>query len=210
MADNYLENRYNEVFNSGKTRVKHVGHTLDDLLTRNRSCRGFNRNYQVSEETLRNIVAVCSKVPSARNQQVLRFRTLTGADADAMLPLVRMGAALPEWHLPLAGTEPNAYIVVMSTTAENRMVDIDLGIAAQSMLLRATEIGLNGLIIEAFNPSDVQAHFQLPYAPIMVIAIGKSAETFRLQPVDAGSDLRYYREEGVHIVPKIKQDQLLV
>ena len=83
MADNYLEKRYEEVFGAGRTKVRRVGHTLDELLLRNRSQRGYNKAYKVKREELERIVGVCSKVPSARNQQVLRFRLVThdqGAD----------------------------------------------------------------------------------------------------------------------------------
>ena len=76
MADNYLEKRYEEVFGSGHTKVKRVGHTLDELLLKNRSQRGYLKDYVVRREELERIVGVCSKIPSARNQQVLRFQLM--------------------------------------------------------------------------------------------------------------------------------------
>ena len=39
MADNYLEKRYEETLGSGKIRVKKIGHTVDELLLKNRSTR---------------------------------------------------------------------------------------------------------------------------------------------------------------------------
>ncbi len=211
MADNYLEKRYDEVFGSGKTRVKRVGNPLDTLLTKNRSCRGYKKSFVVTDEMLRRIVGVCTKVPSARNQQVLRFRLVTqGEQSAALLQQVKMGAALPELHLPTPGSEPEAFIVVCSTVEPNPMVYIDLGIAAQSMLLKAVEMGLNGLIIEAYNREAVKELLQLPYEPVMVIAIGKSDETFRLLPIAAAEPHNYYREAGVHVVPKVKLEDLII
>lgn len=205
MADNYLEKRYEETLGSGKTRVKKIGHTVDELLTKNRSTRGYKKAYKVSRHELERIAGVCTRIPSARNQQVLRMRLVThDSGADLVLPLIKMGAALPELHLPFPGTEPEAFIVVCSTAAENPMVDIDLGIAAQSMLLKAVEMGLNGLIIAAFNRVKLQEALNLPYPPLLVIAIGKGDEHIELKPIDESESHAYYREGGVHYVPKVR------
>lgn len=205
MADNYLEKRYEETLGNGKIRVKKIGHTVDELLTKNRSTRGYKKAYKVSRSELERIAGVCTRIPSARNQQVLRMRLVThDSGADLVLPLIKMGAALPELHLPFPGTEPEAFIVVCSTVAENPMVDIDLGIAAQSMLLKAVEMGLNGLIIAAFNRAKLQEALSLPYPPLLVLAIGKGDEHIELKPIGESESHAYYREEGVHYVPKVR------
>lgn len=210
MADNYLEKRYEETFGTKKV-VKRVGHTLDELLLANRSTRGYNKDYVVSCSQLEQIVRVCSRIPSACNQQVLRFRIVTrDSGADRLLPLLKMGAALPELHLPLPGTEPEAFIVVCSSVAESKLVDIDLGVAAQSMLLKAVEIGLRGLIIGAFNRDKVKTELQLPFDPLLVIAIGKGSEHIELVPSTLDAPRAYYRRDGVHFVPKLQLQDLLV
>ena len=211
MADNYLEKRYEETLGSGKIRVKKIGHTVDELLLKNRSTRGYKKAYRVSRAELERIASVCCRIPSARNQQVLRMRLVThDSGADQVLPLVKMGAALPELHLPFPGTEPEAFIVVCSTVKENPMVDIDLGIAAQSMLLKAVEMGLNGLIIAAFNRAKLQEALALPYLPLLVIAIGKGDERIELTPIGEGESHAYYRRDGVHYVPKVRAAELII
>ena len=205
MADNYLEKRYEETLGNGKIRVKKIGHTVDELLTKNRSTRGYKKAYKVSRSELERIAGVCTRIPSARNQQVLRMHLVThDSGAALVLPLIKMGAALPELHLPFPGTEPEAFIVVCSTVAENPMVDIDLGIAAQSMLLKAVEMGLNGLIIAAFNRAKLQEALSLPYPPLLVLAIGKGDEHIELKPIGESESHAYYREGGVHYVPKVR------
>ncbi len=150
MADNYLEKRYDAVFGK-KTVTKRVGHTLDELLLKNRSTRGYNKSYVVSRNELQQIVAVNTKIGSGCNRQVLRFRLVTqGEEATKVLDNIKMGAALPELHLPFPGTEPEAFIIVCSTMEENKLVDIDLGMSLQTMMLKATEMGLSSLIIGAF------------------------------------------------------------
>lgn len=211
MADNYLEKRYEETLGKGKIRVKKIGHTVDELLQKNRSTRGYKKAYVVSHAELERIASVCSKIPSARNQQVLRMKLVThDSGADKVLPLTKMGAALPELHLPLPGTEPEAFIIVCSTVAENPMVDIDLGIAAQSMLLKAVEMGLNGLIIAAFNRSKLQEELALPYPPLLVLAIGKGDERIELKPIDEDESHAYYRKDGIHYVPKVRAEHLIL
>lgn len=211
MADNYLEKQFDKTFGTKKV-VKHVGHTLDELLTRNRSTRGYDKNFVVTRDRLEKIVAVASKCPSGRNQQVLRFRLVTkDAGADKVLPLIKMGAALPELHLPFPGTEPEAFIVVCSTKQPDPMVYFDLGIVCQSLLLRATEMGLNGLIMAAFNKAKLTEALQLPYEPVAVLAIGKSIEKFRLKEIGEGESHNYYREDdGTHVVPKLGLKELII
>lgn len=211
MADNYLEKRYEEVFGAGRTKIRRVGHTLDELLTRNRSYRGYNKNYVVRREELERIVGVCSKIPSARNQQVLRFRLVThDTGADIVLQNIKLGAALPELHLPFPGTEPEAFIVVCSTVPENKMVDIDLGIAIQSMLLKAVEMGLNGIVIGAFDKAKIEKGLELPYEPLMIVAIGKGAEKIALTNIAPEESHAYYRADGTHYVPKIATKDLII
>lgn len=211
MADNYLEKRYEETLGSGKIRVKKIGHTVDELLTKNRSTRGYKKAYKVSVSELERIVSVCTKIPSACNQQVLRMRLVThDSGAARVLPLIKMGAALPELHLPFPGTEPEAFIVICSVAKETPLVDMDLGIAAQSMLLKAVEMGLNGLIIGAFNRSKLQETLALPYPPLLVIAIGKGDEHIELVPIAESESHAYYRKDNTHYVPKVKLSDLII
>lgn len=213
MADNYLENRYDELFGSGrkKTVVKHVGQSLDTLLKKNRSYRGYDKNTKVSMEQLRKIVAVNPLLPSGRNQQALRFKLVThDTEAEKVLANIKLGGALPELHLPFEGTEPEAFIIICSTAPENKILDIDLGISAQSMLLKAVEMGLNGIIIGAYNKENIKKEFDLPYEPVLIVAIGKGAETIRLVEINEDESHKYYRQDGVHFVPKVKLEQLIL
>ena len=213
MADNYLENRYDELFGSGrkKTVVKHVGQSLDTLLKKNRSYRGYDKNTKVSMEQLKKIVAVNTLLPSGRNQQALRFKLVThDTGAEKVLANIKLGGALPELHLPFEGTEPEAFIIICSTVPENKILDIDLGISAQSMLLKAVEMGLNGIMIGAYNKENIKKEFDLPYEPVLIVAIGKGTENIRLVEINEDESHKYYRQDGVHFVPKVKLEQLIL
>lgn len=184
--------------------------TLDRLLLRNRSCRGYDARFLVREDQLLRIIGVNTRIASARNAQVLRFRPVLADEAERVLPHVRMGGALPDAGLPLPGTEPNAFVIVCSTVPENREVDIDLGISAQSMLLRAVEMGLNGLCIAAFDRVRIAREFGLACEPLLILAFGRGAEKIELVEIGADDDRRYYRRGGVHYVPKLRLEELLI
>lgn len=210
MADNYLEKRMEEYRTRSQSTTKITTPTLNQLLVRNRSYRGYDKNRMVSTEELRRIVNVNTRIASARNQQCLRFRLVTAEERQKILPHIRLGGALPELHLPASGCEPQAFIVVCSTQPEDRWVDIDLGISAQSMLLKATEMKLNGICIGAFNAAAITQTLSLPYPPLLIIAIGKGIEDIRLVEISEEESHAYYRNEGTHYVPKVKLDDLII
>ena len=141
---------------------------------------------------------------------MLRFRPVLADEAQKVLPHIRLGGALPHLHLPLPGTEPNAFIIVCSTIAEDRYVDIDLGISAQSMLLQAAEIGLNGICIGAFDRERIRQEFGLESEPLLILAIGRGIEKIELVPIGADGDRAYYRENGTHYVPKVRPEELTI
>lgn len=210
MADNYLEKKMEEYRSRSAIPKRTSAVSLNRLLLLNRSHRGYDPRRVVSLEELRRIVSVNTRVPSARNQQCLRFRMVTAEEAHLVLPHIKLGGVLPELHLPIEGTEPQAFIIVCSTIEENKWVDIDLGISAQSMLLKATEMGFNGICIGAFNAQAITEAFALPYAPLLILAIGKGAEQIQLTEITAGEKHAYFRTDGIHYVPKVKLEELII
>lgn len=210
MADNYLEKRMEEYRAQNQAAPKSSHPTLNQLLLRNRSYRGYDTNRIVSTEELRRIINVNTRIPSARNQQCLRFKMVTANESHRVLPHIRLGGALPELHLPTPGMEPQAFIIICSTIPEDRWVDMDLGISAQSMLLKATEMKLNGICIGAFNADRITEELSLPYRPLLIIAIGKGAEEIRLTGISEEDSHSYYRIDGIHYVPKVKIEDLII
>lgn len=216
MADNYLEKRYDEVFGQ-KTKVKRVGHTLDELLLKNRSHRGYLKEFVVTRDMLERIVSVNTKIGSFCNQLALRFKLVTrDSGADLVLQNIKLGAALPELNLPVQGTEPEAFIICCGTIPEHKGLSIDLGISMQSMCLKAVEMGLNGLMIGNFNRSKIKEAFDLPYEPLAIVAIGKGTDKIELVALEV-DDPRpdkerhaYYRMDGVHYVPKEQLKKLIL
>ena len=209
MADNYLGRKMEEYEAQKCASVRTRRVSLLSLLSKNRSTRGFDASFKVRKDQLLSLVEAARLAPSAMNQQALRYRLVTEGEASLLLPHIRLGTALPDLKLPLKGTEPNAFIVVCSTK-EGRFVDVDMGISAQTILLRAVEMGLNGVCIAAFDPEAVQKALQLPLVPQLIIAIGRSAERIEVVDIHEGESQTYYRQNGVHFVPKLTIDDLLI
>ena len=211
MADNYLEKRAEEINSGAKCSAAPKRASLDTLVRLNRSVRGYDQSYVVHKRQLEAMVAVNPKVASSVNQQALRFHLVTkGPEADEVNRHIKMGRALPELHLPFPGTEPEAFIVVCTTKPENPGLLIDLGISVQTMLLKAVDLGLRGLIIRNFDHAALQEGLGLPLEPICVVAVGKSAEKIELVEIKAGESIKYYRKDGVHYVPKLRVEDIII
>lgn len=212
MADNYLEKRYDEVFGQqAKTIIRKSNPSLETMLLKNRSHRAYDQSYEVKRLQLEAIVRVNTLTASARNQQVLRFKLLTKQDGAGLLDgKYALGGALPELHLPAPGTEPEAFIVVCSTEPENKNIDIDLGISCEAMSLKAIELGLNAIIIRNFNPDAVRSALGLEYVPLAILAIGKGTDKIKIVEIGEADDHNYYRKDGIHYVPKVRLDDLIL
>ena len=209
MADNYLEKKM-EALREVRPKVVRNNPSLESLLKKNRSHRGYDASVKLPVKTLKELIAAATLCPSGMNAQSLRFRPVSSEEVHKIHPLVKLGAALPDEHLPHPGEEPQGYIVICSARPEDRVVDIDLGIAAQSILLNAVSRGLNGIVILNFNPEAVQQALDLPLRPLCIIGLGKGIERIFLLPVHQGDSLTYFRKEGVHYVPKLTVEDLLI
>lgn len=221
MADNYLEKRYEEVFGSGagKVTVKHSTPSLNTLLVKNRSIRRYRQDFVVTEEQLRTIVEVNVKLGSAMNRQALRFRIVADdAEKEVNAASTDKVNALRNilFREPARPESARAYIIVYSTIPEERYIDIDLGISLQSMALKAAELGLNCLIKGNIDKDGLSSLFGTGNGlePVAVLCVGKAAESVFLKPVPADSsdepDLKPYTKEGVHYVPKLQMDTILL
>jgi hypothetical protein len=126
---------------------------------------------------------------------------------------VRWAAHIQGWPGPVEGERPAAYIVVLADTAIRSDCDIDLGIAAQSILLGAAAAGLGGGMLAPADRGGLDRLLQPPpgLAILLVIALGRPREQVVIEDLPPGGDTRYWRDaSGVHHVPKRSLDELMV
>ena len=187
---------------------------LKDLILRNRSYRSFDKSIVPTQEELLSFIDCARLTPSGMNKQPLKYKVFHTADeCEAILPLTRWAAALKDITLPPKGHEPTAYILICADTSVLAGAERtkDIGIAAQTILLAATEAGFGGCMIGSFDADGVRAVAALPehLTPLLIVALGKPDEEIVLTACSDGN-VAYYREGGVHYVPKRSLEDILI
>lgn len=187
---------------------------LRELIARNRSYRRFAEHVAVQRRTLRELVDLARLAPSAGNLQPLKYLlSCERASNAAIFPHLAWAGYLADWPGPAEGQRPAAYIVILGDTQITRSFGCDHGIAAQSILLGASERGLGGCIIGSIQRPALRASLGIPgrYAILLVVALGQPAETVLIEPLGADGDIRYWRDAaGRHHVPKRSLDELVL
>lgn len=188
---------------------------LNELLIKARSHRTFDST-EIDIETLESLINAAHLGGSARNSQTLRYTLVSSQSlCHKIFPHTAWAGAIP-WS-PTLEEGPKAYILI-STLKENLLspitLGIDIGIACQNILLKATELGFGGCLIGAFNKLDVSKTLDLDmdtYNPQILVALGKPTDKVILTKGNIGN-LKYHRdvEENVHYVPKLSLETLIL
>jgi len=188
-----------------------------DLVKQARSHRGFRQDRKVTRQELEHLVECARFTPAARNDQVLKYYLAEKPETVAAIqPLTKWAGALAELHLPRKGAEPVAYIVICldGSLAENLApYQRDVGIVAQTMLLAAAEMGLNGCMIGSFAAGELREKLGLPEAikPQLLLALGEGTDRIVMTDVGEDGSTTYYRDaEDTHYVPKRTLEQLIL
>jgi len=187
---------------------------LEDIVRKNRSYRRFHQDVLVDLETLRALVNLARLSASANNLQPLKYILSCQPETNARIfPHTRWAGYLKDWPGPAEGERPAAYVVILGDTEIRKSFGCDHGIAAQSIMLGATERGLGGCMIGSIDHDGLRQVLDIPeqYEILLVLALGKPKETVVLEEVGSDGDVRYYRDaEGVHHVPKRSLDELIL
>jgi len=179
---------------------------IRDLIIKNRSYRRFYQDVTVEMSTLQDLVDLARQSPSAANKQPLKY-ILSNQPAVNELIFSQLAWAgyLQDWHGPGEGERPAAYILLLADRKISRAIDCDHGIAAQSILLGAAEIGLGGCILSSIDREKVSEALDIPsdLEILLAIALGKPKETVIIEEMPEDGDIKYWRDvEGRHHVPK--------
>lgn len=190
---------------------------LKELVVKNRSFRGYNGQYQVTREQLLEMIE-CSRIAaSSMNLQTLKY--YIGAEetqVNEVLGGVKFAGALPQLNLPYEGQMPTAFVLICHDLLINgnpETFKIDVGISAQTMLLKAAEMGLGGCMMSTFNSEKVKQQLELAdnLVPMLLISIGKPVEKVVIKDIENDESHKYYRDEDdVHYVPKRKLTDIII
>ena len=181
---------------------------LKDLILKNRSYRRFQQDAPVEMETLRELVDLARLSASGGNKQGLKFALCCDPETNRRIfPLIGLAGN------PTADEAPTAYIVILGDREIGKGSDADHGIAAQSIMLGATEKGLGGCMVGIVDHEKLRGVLGIPerYDILLLLIIGKPKEQPVIVPLPEDGEVRgYWDGAGVRQVPKRSLDELIV
>ena len=187
---------------------------LRELVLRTRSYRRFDQSVAVDLDTLRELVDLARLSASAANMQPLRYILSCDQERNSTIfSHLAWAAYLKDWPGPAEGERPGAYVIVLEDTRVGHPLHCDHGIAAQSILLGATEKGLGGCMIGSVDKKGLRAALEIPdhLEILLVLALGRPKETVAVETVGADGDIKYWRDgNGTHHVPKRSLSEIIV
>ncbi len=187
---------------------------LKELVTRNRSYRRFHQEVPIDIGALEHLVDLARLSASGNNLQPLKYVLSSGPEKNSLIfPHLMWAGYLTDWDGPVEGERPSAYIVILGDTKIKTSFGCDHGIAAQNILLGATEMGFGGCIIGSIHRDELRQKLEIPsqYEILLVIALGKPKEKVEIEAIGPDGDIRYWRdEEGTHHVPKRSLNDIIL
>jgi nitroreductase len=186
---------------------------LRDLVLKTRSYRRFNESEKISTRTLEELVELARLSASGANRQPLKFALFNSPeDCERIFPSILWAAYLKDWDGPEPGERPSGYIVVLGDKEIAAGFGVDHGIAAQSIMLGATEAGLGGCMIASIRRDQLRTELNIPekFDILLILALGKPVEKVVIDDMKEGN-VKYWRDnENKHHVPKRPLSELIV
>ncbi len=185
---------------------------IKELLKDTRSYRRYDEKKRICREDLLDIAEAVRFCPSAANMQRIRLALVTDEkDCESVFNTLAFAAYLRPWVRPEVGERPVAYIVIMTASELDANLAIDVGIAAEAMMLTARERGIVGCMFRSFNKENLTRVVRNDgFIPALVISLGYAGEQVVIEDAVDGN-VRYYRDEkGVHHVPKLPLDEIIL
>lgn len=186
---------------------------LKDIVSKTRSYRRFDESYRIELKTLESLIELARLSASGANRQPLKYLIYTSPeDCARVFPSVVWAAYLKDWDGPVPGERPSGYIIILGDKTIAEGFGVDHGIAAQSIMLGATEAGLGGCMIASIRREQLRSELKIPetYEILLILALGKPVENVILDIIKDG-DIKYWRDEKQnHHVPKRPLDELIL
>lgn len=187
---------------------------LGNLIRTNRSYRQFSQQPPIDIRLLRELIDLARLSASAANLQPLKYIISCDERKNALiLPHLAWAGYLKDFSSPAKDLQPTAYIIILGDTQISKSFGCDHGIAAQSILLGATEKGFGGCMIGSIQRPQLREALDIPqhFEVLLVIAMGKAAEKVVIDNINPDGDIKYWRDsDDVHHVPKRRLDDIII
>jgi len=184
------------------------------LVQKTRSCRRFHQDPPADINLLKSLVDISRMTASAANLQPLKYVLSSEPQTNsAIFNCLGWAGYLKDWPGPVSEEQPTGYIIMLGDQNIAKNVDMDIGIAAQTIMLGAYNQGFGGCMLanirhrQLVDVLDIADHYKI----LLVLALGTPKETIAIEPIGTDGDCRYYRDnQGVHHVPKRSLDDIIV
>ena len=187
---------------------------INELIAKSRSYRRFYQDEEVPRNTLEQLVDLARISASGQNLQPLKYFISSDREQNEMIfNYLSWAAYLRGWDGPQEGERPAAYILILGDQSIRKTFAVDAGIAAQSIRLGVTELGLGSCLLGSIQREPLAAALGLAsqFSILFAIAIGKPKESVVLEPVGEDGEIKYWRDaNAVHHVPKRTLSEVLV
>jgi nitroreductase len=162
-----------------------------DIIKSRRSIRHF-LDTPIPPEVLYSLLEAARWSPSGGNNQPWLFVVVR---KQANIQKIKMFA-------PGLGGDPVALLVVCNDeSAKGTTAIMDISMAAQNVMLTATENGLGSCPIRSFNQTAIQLllHLPLHVIPELIISLGYPAKPVRIPSRRPIEDFVHWEEYGGHL-----------
>jgi nitroreductase len=187
--------------------------SITELVIKNRSYRRYNQSIRIERNELVSLVNLARHSASGTNRQPLKYLLFNSVeDCARIFPFPRWAGYLKDWDGPVEGERPSAYIVILGDKSIAKNYFVDHGIAAQSILLGATEKGYGGCMIGSIDRKGLYNEINLPeqFEILLIVALGKPVEKVVIDDI-IENKVEYWRDRlGTHHVPKRSLDELII
>jgi nitroreductase len=186
---------------------------LKEIVFKTRSYRRFDESHKVNIKTLEDLVDLARLSASGANRQPLKYLIYnTPEDCKRVFPSIIWAAYLKNWDGPASGERPSGYIIILGDRSITEVFGVDHGIAAQSIMLGATEAGLGGCMIASIKRDLLRNELKIPdrFEILLILALGKPVEKIIIDEIKDG-DVKYWRDSNKnHHVPKRPLSDLII
>jgi nitroreductase len=184
-----------------------------DLILKTRSYRRFDESFKIDLKTLESLVNYARLSASGANRQPLKYAIFnTPEECEKVFHYLSWAGYLTEWPGPDKGERPSAYIMILGDKSITEIFGTDFGIAAQSIMLGATEAGFGGCMIQSIKREEMREELEIPenFEILLVLALGKPLENVIIDEIK-DNDVKYWRDSNKnHHVPKRSLKEIII
>ena len=186
-----------------------------DNIKHTRSHRRFTEK-SIKEEEILEMLEGARFSASTKNAQILRYSyTIDDEKCQKLFSAVSLGGLLKNEDKATLEERARGFILISAkkdiTTPDSRLF-FDVGIASQNIILIADELGYGACIVMLYNKKAFEEILDLPedYDSKAVIILGEAKDIVKLVDSKDEEDTKYFIENGIHHVPKLKLGDLIL